>query len=51
MKAHRPIKQSKTQAKPPTLVFVGEPAKVSANMAKAIAGKGRCNKAVSLFIL
>jgi hypothetical protein len=45
------MKQSRTQAKPPTLVLVGAQAKVSAKMAKATEGKGRCNNAVSLFIL
>ena len=39
--AQNPIKQSKTHAKPPTLEFVGAPAKVSAKMANAMAGKGR----------
>lgn len=38
-----PVKHSNSQAKPPNFVLVGEPAKISANKAKAIVGKGRRN--------
>ena len=39
--AHKPIKHSNTQAKPPILVLVGAAAKQSEKKANARAGKGR----------
>jgi hypothetical protein len=47
--AQNPIKQSSTHAKPPNLVFVGAPAKISAKQANASAGKGRRVNAYCFF--